>query len=357
VSPAPLAAESFACDEPVLVGAEDELPVFVAAAAEGVDADRLDRLERLSRGLVVLGIEEAIAARLQLPTAAAWPRSRLDLPFTASIDAARAGRAGWSRAGRSLTMRVAADPETTPSDLAIPGHVHPARIRSDDLLVAGGTASAALELARISGKRAVVALGAVVDPDGGFISLSAARRERRLSRLPVVLLEELRAIKRADRAARVDVDCALPMRAGVFRVLAQVDAGGGETTLALVHGDLAGPHAPLVHVHRACLLGDVFGSLLCQCGGTLDRAVADIVAEGTGVLVYVKPGFADYGCGRDRAVDPSVIAGVLRAAGVSALRLEDDDPSTSAALRGLGLRVEPGSAIPDPRARRLRVVS
>lgn len=357
MSPSPLAAESFACGEPVLVGTEDELPVFVAAAAEGVDADRLERLERLSRGLVVLGIEDAIATQLRLPTPAVWPGSRLDLPFTASIDAARTVRAGWSRAGRSLTMRVAADPASTPADLAIPGHVHPARIRSDDLLTGGGTASAALELARISGKRGVVALGAIVDRDGGFVSLAAARRERRLSRLPVAWVEELRAIKRADRAARVDVDCALPMRAGRFRVLAYVAGVGGTTTLALVHGDPASRQAPLVHVHRACLLGDAFGSLVCRCGAVLDQAIADIVAEGAGVLVYVKPGFADYECGRERPVDPSVIAGVLRGAGVSALRLEDEPPSTSVALRALGLRVEPRSAVPAARARGVGAVS
>lgn len=357
MSPPPLAAEPFACDEPVLVGAEHELPVFVAVAAEGMDADRLDRLERLSRGLVVLGVEDAIATRLRLPTSAAWPRPRLDLPFTASIDAARGARAAWSRAGRSLTMRVAADPETTASDLAIPGHVHPARIRSDDLLTAGGTASAALELARISGKRAVVALGAIVDRDGASVPLAAARRERRLSRLPVASLDELRAIKRADQAARVDADCELPTRAGPFRVLAHVEGAGGDTTLALLHGDVDGRRPSLVHVHRACRLGDAFGSRLCQCGAALDQAIAEIVGEGRGLLVYVKPPLASYECGHERIVDAAVIAGVLRAAGVSALRLANEPPSMTAALRALGLTVEPRSQIPAADESRLRTVA
>jgi 3,4-dihydroxy 2-butanone 4-phosphate synthase / GTP cyclohydrolase II len=356
VTSVPLAAEPFACDQPVLVGAADELPVFVAAAAEGMDADRLERLERLSRGLIVLGVEDAIATRLRLPTPAAWPGSRLDLPFTASIDAARGARAAWSRTGRSLTMRVAADPRTIPCDLAIPGHVHLARVSSDDLLTGGGTASAALELARVSGKRGVVALGAVVDSSGRFVSLTAARRERRFSRLPLTRLEDLRAIKRADRAARVDVDCALPTRAGPFRVLAHLE-GGGETTLALVHGDLAGTRAPLVHIHRACLLGDAFGSLACPCRVALERAIADIAAEGAGVLVYVKPGFASFECERERALDPSVIAGVLRAAGVPALRLGDKRPATATALRALGLIVESRAAAPTAPQHRLRTVA
>jgi 3,4-dihydroxy 2-butanone 4-phosphate synthase/GTP cyclohydrolase II len=339
VNPPLSAAEHLACDEPVLVGSERQQPVFVAAAARRMDADRLERLERLGGGIVVLGLDDPIVDHLQLPASARWTRSRLDLAFTASIDAARTTGAGWSLADRSLTMRIAADPGTGPSDLAMPGHVHPARIRGDDLLVGGGAASAALELARLGGERSAVALSAVIDRDGGFVSLEAARTKRELSRLPLASCEELRAIKRADRAALTRIACDLPTRAGLFRVLAHVEDAGGEAMLALVHGDPAARPAPLVYVHRACLLADAFASELCSCRELLDRAISQMVAEGAGVCLYSKPSFSTPECGCGRPADSAVVAGLLRAAGVSSLRIRDEPGPMIAQLRALGLSV------------------
>lgn len=337
-SPLP-AVEHFACDQPVLVASESQLPVFVAAPADRLNAERLERLERLSRGLVVLGLEDAIVQHLQLPVPDNWTRSRLDLPFTASIDATRRAGAGWSPADRSLTMRIAADPRTGPCDLAIPGHVHPVCIRGDELPARGGAASAAVELARIAGRRPAVALSAVVDRDGEFVSLAAGRASRELSRLPVASTEELRAIKPAERAALADVDCELPTRAGLFRVLAHREAPTGEVTVALVHGDPASRPAPLVHVHRACLLADVFASLLCPCRPMLDRAISDMVLEGAGICLYSKPHHSGYECGRTRPVDAAAIAGLIRAVGVSSLRLQSHDEAVIAQLSALGLAI------------------
>ena len=333
------AAEHFACDEPVLVGSERDQPVFVAAAARRLDADRLERLERLGGGFVVLGLDEAIVNHLQLPAATQWARSRLDLAFTASIDAVATSGAGWSLVDRALTMRIAADPSTGPSDLTIPGHVHPARVGSEALLARGDAASGAVELARLSGERPAVALSAVIDRDGAFVPLATARDLRELSRLPLAWCEDLRTISRANVAARTDIVCELPTRAGVFRVLAHVEDATGETTLALVHGDPAGRPAPLVHVHRACLFADAFASLLCPCRAVLDRAVAEMIREGAGVCLYSKPSLSTPECGRSRTVDVAVIVGLLRAAGVNSFRIHDAQRGMVTQLRALGLSV------------------
>ena len=333
------AAEYFASGEPVLVASERDQPVFIAAAAQRLDADRLERLERLGGGLVVLGLDESIVNHLQLPASVQWTQWRLDLAFTASIDAVRTTGAGWSLIDRALTMRTAADPSAGPSDLRTPGHVHPARIRSDDLLARGDAAPAALELARLSGERPAVALSAVMDRDGAFVSLAAARGVRELSRLPLARCEELRTISRAEEAALTEIVCELPTRVGLFRMLAYVEGGTGETTLALVHGDPGGQRAPLVHVHRGCLLADAFASLLCPCRQLLDQAVADIVREGAGVILYIKPSLSTPECGRSRTVDVAVITGLLRATGVFSCRIHDEELTTITQLRSLGLSV------------------
>ena len=41
-------------------------------------------------------------------------------------------------------------------------------------------------------------------------------------------------------------------------------------------------------MHSECLTGDVFGSHRCDCGPQLDEALERIVAEGRGVVVYLR---------------------------------------------------------------------
>jgi 3,4-dihydroxy 2-butanone 4-phosphate synthase/GTP cyclohydrolase II len=52
-------------------------------------------------------------------------------------------------------------------------------------------------------------------------------------------------------------------------------------------GELSGKPI-LVRVHSECLTGDVFGSLRCDCGGQLKRALSMIGREGRGVLLYMR---------------------------------------------------------------------
>ncbi|MBI4391153.1 MAG: GTP cyclohydrolase II, partial [candidate division NC10 bacterium] len=62
----------------------------------------------------------------------------------------------------------------------------------------------------------------------------------------------------------------------------------GKHHLALVRGTPR-PDAPtLVRVHSECLTGDVFGSLRCDCGAQLDKALEMIAAAGEGVLLYIR---------------------------------------------------------------------
>ncbi|MBU1801718.1 MAG: GTP cyclohydrolase II, partial [Actinobacteria bacterium] len=65
----------------------------------------------------------------------------------------------------------------------------------------------------------------------------------------------------------------------------------GSEHIALVYGDVSsrGVDDPvLTRVHSECLTGDVFGSSRCDCGPQLDEALERIVAEGSGVVVYLR---------------------------------------------------------------------
>ena len=54
-----------------------------------------------------------------------------------------------------------------------------------------------------------------------------------------------------------------------------------------MRGEVAGAEDVLVRVHSECLTGDVFHSLLCDCGEQLDQALSQIARAGRGVLLYM----------------------------------------------------------------------
>jgi 3,4-dihydroxy 2-butanone 4-phosphate synthase/GTP cyclohydrolase II len=337
------AVQRFAEGEPVLIGSRHEPAAFVALGADTIDGDALQRLHDLGRGLVVLALDECNAERLSLRSGAfvATDRLRVDLPFTPSIEAARAGASGWSAADRALTMRIAADPDSGPADLTIPGHVHPVRIPDEQLIARGGAPAASLELARTSGRPGAVALCAVTDDTGDPAPLAQILNNGRLARLSHVSTDELRALARARNARELAIDCSLPTRAGSFRAFAHDATNTGEAIIALLHGTLAERPRPTVYVHTACVLGDVFGSLLCSCHTELSRAFASITADGGGVVLYVKAELqSELRCRRGAPVDAAAVAGLLARLGIRSPRIQGGDQALAAELRALGFDVE-----------------
>ncbi|MER6436575.1 MULTISPECIES: GTP cyclohydrolase II [unclassified Streptomyces] len=89
----------------------------------------------------------------------------------------------------------------------------------------------------------------------------------------------------------------LPTVYGNFQAVGYLDHDRGEEQVILVHGevgDLAGgggdatKEGVLTRLHSECLTGDAFGSTHCECGDQLGAALRAIVAEGRGVLVYLR---------------------------------------------------------------------
>lgn len=62
---------------------------------------------------------------------------------------------------------------------------------------------------------------------------------------------------------------------------------GHEEHLAIVIGKPSALSAPYVRIHSSCVTGDVFGSLRCDCGSQLTKAIEIITATGGGVIVYL----------------------------------------------------------------------
>jgi 3,4-dihydroxy 2-butanone 4-phosphate synthase/GTP cyclohydrolase II len=156
----------------------------------------------------------------------------------------------------------------------------------------------------------------------------------------------------------------LPTRHGEFTAFGYRITIDDSEHVALAYGDITGPEPVLTRVHSECLTGDVFGSERCDCGPQLDEALAAVVAEGRGVVVYLR-GHEGRGIGlvaklqayqlqdggRD-TVDANLDLGlpadarhygtatqVLRDLGISSVRLMTNNPDKTASLEDFGIRV------------------
>jgi len=133
--------------------------------------------------------------------------------------------------------------------------------------------------------------------------------------------------------------------------------------LALVKGNVEGKLDVLVRIHSECFTGDVLGSMRCDCGEQLHRAIQQIAARGEGVLIYLRQEGRGIGLldklraynlqdGGLDTVDANLVLGhqaderdytvaacIIEELGVRSVRLLTNNPAKIAHLRGLGVRV------------------
>ena len=76
--------------------------------------------------------------------------------------------------------------------------------------------------------------------------------------------------------------------AGEFRAIVYENEVDDLLHIAMIKGDIDPEQPVLVRVHSECLTGDVFGSLRCDCGEQLHRAMSMMEQEGSGVLLYIR---------------------------------------------------------------------
>jgi 3,4-dihydroxy 2-butanone 4-phosphate synthase / GTP cyclohydrolase II len=79
----------------------------------------------------------------------------------------------------------------------------------------------------------------------------------------------------------------LPTEYGEFIIHVFEHALGGDTHVAMIHGDISGGENLLTRVHSSCLTGDIFHSVRCDCGEQLQTAMRLIAQEGRGLLLYL----------------------------------------------------------------------
>ena len=350
----------------ILVDDEDrENEGDLTIAAEKVTPEIINFMARYGRGLVCLSMTGEKLDSLNLPMMVKDNTSQFKTGFTVSIEARRGVTTGISAADRAVTIQTAIADDARPGDLVRPGHIFPLRARKGGVMVRAGQTEGSVDLARLAGLKPAGVICEIMDEDGTMArmpSLEKFSEEHAIGICTIADLIEYRM--RTESFVKRAVETVIPTaHAGEFRVIVYENAVDDLLHVAMIKGDIDPDRPILVRVHSECLTGDVFGSMRCDCGDQLIKAMGMIDREGSGILLYIRQEGRGIGLVnklkayvlQDQGLDTveanielgfqpdmrnyGIGAQVLVDLGVKKMRLLTNNPKKMIGLDGYGLRI------------------
>jgi 3,4-dihydroxy 2-butanone 4-phosphate synthase/GTP cyclohydrolase II len=335
-------------------------------AAELITPEKVNFMITHGRGLVCAPIREERCEELDLEMQAGNNTSIHGTPFTVSVDLLEHGcTTGVSAFDRAATIKALCDPETRPADLGRPGHIFPLRARNRGVLRRAGHTEAAIDLALLAGLYPAGVLVEIINEDGTMARLPQLVEVARKYEMKIISVEALIAY-RLQRESLVEKgdEVNMPTAYGHFRLIPFRQKSNGLEHVALIKGSWEHDEPVLVRVHSSCMTGDIFGSMRCECGEQLHKAMQMIEKEGKGVIVYMNQEGRGIGLmnkikayklqedGLDTVDanlhlgfkaderDYGVGAQILREVGVTRMRLMTNNPVKRIGLESYGLTIE-----------------
>ena len=333
-------------------------------AAEKITPEQVNFMLKNARGVLCAPITIGRARELELPRQVENNTSVLGTPFTVTVDKLEGCTTGVSAHDRCATIRALADPSSTPDTFGRPGHINPLYAQDHGVLRRAGHTEAAVDLARLAGLEPAAALMEIMADDGTMMRLPELSENADRWGIRLISIRDLIAYRMANEClVEEGVEVDMPTCYGHFRLIPFRQKSNGLEHIAIIKGDVRTEEPVLVRVHSSCATGDIFGSLRCDCGEQLHKALQMIEKEGRGAVVYLSQegrgiGLMDkirayklqeegldtveanihLGHGADER-DYGVGAQILNLLGIRKMRLLTNNPVKRVGLEGYGLQV------------------
>jgi 3,4-dihydroxy 2-butanone 4-phosphate synthase/GTP cyclohydrolase II len=275
----------------ILVDDEDrENEGDLCMAAEAVTPEAVNFMAKYGRGLICLPMTADKIDALDLPPMVDNNTSPYGTGFTVSIEARCGVSTGISAADRATTILTAVADDAGPRDLVRPGHIFPLRAREGGVIVRAGQTEGSVDLARLAGMKLAGVICEIMDEDGTMARMPSLEKFSEKHGVGICTIADLieyrmRMESFVHRAAETTIPTTI---AGDFRAVVYENDVDNLLHIALVKGEIDPEKPVLVRVHSECLTGDIFGSLRCDCGPQLHKAMAKMEEEGCGVLLYIR---------------------------------------------------------------------
>jgi 3,4-dihydroxy 2-butanone 4-phosphate synthase/GTP cyclohydrolase II len=275
----------------ILVDDEDrENEGDLCMAAEKVTPDAINFMAKYGRGLVCLAMSNAMIDKLDLPMMVDNNTSAFQTGFTVSIEARCGVTTGISAADRARTIHTAVADNAKPSDLVRPGHIFPLRAREGGVMVRVGQTEGSVDLARMAGLKPAGVICEIMDEDGTMARMPALEKFSQEHGIGICTIADLVEYRMKNEAfVHRAAESVIPTQhGGEFRMIAFENDVDQLLHVALVKGQIEPEKPVMVRVHSECMTGDIFGSLRCDCGDQLHKAMSMIEKEGVGVILYLR---------------------------------------------------------------------
>lgn len=258
-------------------------------AAEKITSEHVNFMLTHGRGVLCAPITEERCQELELDMQVSNNTSMLETPFTVTVDKLGGGcSTGVSMFDRAETIKALANPDTKPSDLGRPGHVNPLRARSKGVLRRSGHTEAAVDLARLAGLYPAGALIEIINEDGTMARLPQLIEVANKFGIKIISIKDLISYRlQTESIVEKGEEVDMPTAYGHFRLIPFRQKSNGLEHVALIKGEIKTDDPVLVRVHSSCATGDIFGSMRCECGEQLHKAMQLIEKEGRGAIVYL----------------------------------------------------------------------
>jgi len=324
---------------------ENEGDLFVAASL--CTPEKMAFIVRHTSGIVCAPLPPEEARRLHLDPMVAANETPLGTAFTVSVDVRHGLTTGISAEERTNTVRALANPKLGAADFARPGHVFPLVARAGGVLIRSGHTEACVDLCRLAKLPPVGVLAELINDDGAVMRGPEVAAFAKKHKLVHISIADLIAW-RQEREKLVERVTTFPVNSEIGELTGHAFVTPFEAVhhMAFVYGRIGDGKNVLARLHRADIVGDLFGG-----AHVIRHSLSRFKAEGRGVLVYLRDGTAGVPVVKPGGeATPSAVrdrqwreiglgAQILRDLGISSIRLLSSRTLTYVGLAGFGIEI------------------